>query len=302
MQILPKKLGCKLLKFREVLQENYQKIGLKLINTLAQAGHYEIRGGSYGENARHQYDSYLHRDHNADRPSVIFLYGGNWQSGSRHDYRFVADTLCNLGFDAYIPDYRLYPEVKFEQILEDSRRAVNKIMAGIAQGPVFLMGHSAGAQIGALLTLDERLLDQTERIRGFVGLAGPYDFYPFTEDAHWDLFGNEASYPDSQPVNFVHGAAPPLYLLHGEVDKRVRRGHSKSLMEKQIACGGRASREVYEGLGHVEILLSFTRWHRHKSRVVRDLNCFISTQCKPEHLLDREPGIEPGVASSSKTG
>jgi acetyl esterase/lipase len=263
------------LKFNDVIKGHYQKLGLHLINGLARGAQYRVARRNYGDNHRHQYDCYLHRDNDDSRPKIIFLYGGNWQSGSRGDYRFVADTLCNLGFDVFVPDYRLYPEARFEQIIEDTSRAVDVIMADIISGPVFMMGHSAGAQIGALLTLNKTLLQSPERIRGFIGLAGPYDFYPFTEDSHWDLFAPEEKYPESQPVNFVTRDAPPLYLLHGESDKRVRRGHSKSLMEKQREAGGRASRKVYENMGHVDILLSFSRIHRRKSQVVKDINDFI---------------------------
>jgi len=263
------------LKFNDVIKVHYQKLGLHLINVLAQGTHYRVVRRNYGDNHRHQYDCYLHKDNDDSRPKIIFLYGGNWQSGSRGDYRFVADTLCNLGFDVFVPDYRLYPEARFEQIIEDTSRAVNAIMTDIRKGPVFVMGHSSGAQLGALLTLNKTLLQSPERIRGFIGLAGPYDFYPFTEDSHWDLFAPAEKYPESQPVNFVTRDAPPLYLLHGETDKRVRRGHSKSLMEKQRQAGGRASREVYENMGHVDIILSFSRIHRRKSQVVKDINDFI---------------------------
>lgn len=263
------------MKFNDVIRVHYQKLGLQLINVLAQGTHYRVTRRNYGDNHRHQYDCYLHKDNDDSRPKIIFLYGGNWQSGSRGDYRFVADTLCNLGFDVFVPDYRLYPEARFEQIIEDTSRAVNAIMTDILKGPVFVMGHSSGAQLGALLTLNKTLLQSPERIRGFIGLAGPYDFYPFTEDSHWDLFAPEEKYPESQPVNYVTRDAPPLYLLHGETDKRVRRGHSKSLMEKQRQAGGRASREVYENMGHVDIILSFSRIHRRKSQVVKDINNFI---------------------------
>ena len=140
-----------------------------------------------------------------------------------------------------------------------------------------LMGHSAGAQLAALLTLDTSLLEDSSRLKGCVGLAGPYDFFPFTEDSHWDLFAPEAHYRQSQPVNFVRHDAPPLYLLHGEDDRRVRRGHSKSLMEKQQAAGGIASREVYPGMTHIGIVLAFSRLHRRKSRVVADVRHFIDS-------------------------
>ena len=114
-----------------------------------------------------------------------------------------------------------------------------------------------------------------------IGLAGPYDFYPYTEEVHWDLFAPVEAYPASQPVNFVREDAPPMLLLHGREDTRVRRGHSKSLMEKQQAIGGKAAREVYDNLGHVGIILSFTRMHRRKSKVVTDLEQFVM-QHKPK--------------------
>ncbi|MDZ7686259.1 MAG: prolyl oligopeptidase family serine peptidase [Gammaproteobacteria bacterium] len=105
----------------------------------------------------------------------------------------------------------------------------------------------------------------------------PTDFYPFTEDDHWHLFGPEEHYPASQPVNYVRADAPPLYLLHGREDQRVRRGHSKSLMEKQRAAGGIADREVYDDLGHIQIILEFIRTRRKASPVVADVRAFLES-------------------------
>lgn len=257
-----------------------QGLGLLLVNAIARSVPTVRESVPYGDAPRHHLDWYRHPD-GAPRPTVVFFYGGNWRSGRRRDYRFVADTLLTLGCDAVIPDYRLYPHVRFPDILEDARRALQAVLERLPDDrPLVLMGHSAGAQIGALLTLDERLLCSNERIAGFVGLAGPYDFYPFTEDDHWELFGPEEAYPASQPVNFVRPDAPPLYLLHGAEDRRVRRGHSKSLMEKQRAAGGVAEREVYAGMGHVEIVVAFTRLHRHRSPVVRDVGRFLAESAR----------------------
>ncbi|MCZ6675435.1 MAG: alpha/beta hydrolase [Verrucomicrobia bacterium] len=264
------------MKYKEFIQDLSQIAGLKVINTIARSADYVLRERSYGNNPRHRYDCYLHKINIGNRPKIIFLYGGNWRSGARRDYRFVADSFCSLGFDVFIPDYRLYPEVRFGQILGDIRVAVDDIMASITDGPIFLVGHSAGAQLGALLTLNERLLQSPQRITGFVGMAGPYDFFPYTEDFHWELFAPAEKYPESQPVNFVRPDAPPLYLLHGKEDKRVRRGHSKSLMEKQRDAGGEASRKVYNGMGHTDIIVSLSRIYRGKSEVLRDINHFIS--------------------------
>lgn len=256
----------------------WQRLGLFAINALARSVpsvptvREQVR---YGSQPRHHLDCYRHAD-DVTRPTVVFFYGGNWQSGRRQDYRFVADTLMTLGCDVVIPDYRLYPHVRFADILKDACQAVETVLARLPDDrPLLLMGHSAGAQLGALLTLDASLLSDNQRIAGFIGLAGPYDFYPFTEDEHWELFGPEEAYPASQPVNFVRPDAAPLCLLHGEIDQRVRRGHSKSLMQKQQAVRGIAQREVYPDMGHVDILLQFTRLHRRRSKVVRDVGRFI---------------------------
>jgi len=275
------------LKISNLIADSVQLAGLQIINALARSGGYSVqRGISYGPYDRNQLDHYVRDNTPADeiqtRPLILFFYGGSWQSGNRRNYRFVADTLCAMGCDVVIPDYRLYPEVRFSDMLEDVRLAALWILESGQiddRRPIFIMGHSAGAQLGSVLCLNRELLSHIDniesRIAAFIGLAGLYDFYPFTEKSHWDLFAPEDEYPLSQAVNFVRQDAPPLYLLHGKEDLTVRRGQSKSLMEKQIAVGGQASREVYEGVGHVDLVVSFSVFHRRNNRVIENIKNFI---------------------------
>ena len=264
---------------KERIARLYQFLGLGLINTLARSGRYQRRSDiCYGDKSRNKLDYYLLKG-DPNRPTVLFFYGGNWRSGAKEDYRFVADTLVNHGYNVVIPDYRLYPLVRFAQIQEDAIDATRWVVQHIpGDQPIYLMGHSAGAQLGALICLNKSLLadEAARRIKGFIGLAGPYDFYPFTEEDHWDLFSPEESYPQSQAVNYVREDGPPMYLLHGEDDTRVRRGHSKSLMEKVQAVVGRAAREVYTNTGHVDIILGFSPLHRRTSPVIRDIIRFLT--------------------------
>ena len=250
-----------------------QLIGLRLLNLMARSGGYRIETHAYGPGTRQQFDWYV-----VDKSltTVIFYYGGNWRSGRRQDYRFVADTLCQMGVNVMLPDFPLYPAHRFPEILEGVVQATDHFMEEVATDvPVILMGHSSGAQKAALLALDHSLLSSSERVRAMIGLSGPYDFFPFTEDDHWDLFSPAENYPRSQPVNYVRPGAPPLYLLHGREDQRVRRGHSKSLMEKQQAVGGVAIREVYNRMGHIDTVVSFSRMHRRNSQLIRDIHSFI---------------------------
>src|SRR3712207_3414863 len=126
----------------------------------------------------------------SDLKVVVFFYGGRWESGDRGDYLFAAQGLVSQGFVAVVPDYRLHPEVGFAGFMADGAAAVRWVrdnIAGFGGDPaqIFLMGHSAGAHIAALLALDERwLADQglpRGTVRGAIGLAGPYDFLPLSD-------------------------------------------------------------------------------------------------------------------------
>ena len=106
---------------------------------------------------------YLRAESASPAPVVVFIYGGGWKDGDKADYRFVAAALAARGFLTVVPDYRLYPEVRFPVFLQDNAAAVAWTRANIARyggdpRQIFLMGHSAGAYNAAMLTLDRQWL------------------------------------------------------------------------------------------------------------------------------------------------
>ena len=261
-----------MLKFAKL----YEKAGLFTLNLLANFGGHNVRKIGSDEQGDLQADYYFV---DKDAATVVFFHGGNWRSYKKEDYRFVADTLCSMGVNVLIPDLLKYPEYRFTAILEKASFLMDWLLDFLdIKNDIFLMGHSSGAQIAALIALNRELSSPGRNIVGMIGLSGPYDFFPFSDSDHWDLFGPEENYPASQPVNFVNNLSPELYLLHGASDERVRRGNSKSLMEKQLSAGGSASREVYYKMGHADTILSFSRLHRRKNRLVRDIQYFINTR------------------------
>ena len=144
----------------------------------------QLRNISYGSDDRNKYDLYLPADEAADTPIILFFYGGSWENGKRADFRFVGNALADAGIIAAIPDYRVYPEVVFPAFVQDAARAFAAVHRRFGSSrPVFVMGHSAGAHIAALLALDPRYLrqvglDNCNDVAGLIGLAGPYDFLP----------------------------------------------------------------------------------------------------------------------------
>jgi len=233
------------------------------INALSPSGHYtEQAGQAYGDDPRQQLDLYRPTSVAADAPVVVFFYGNGWREAARADFEFVGSALAEDGIIVVVPDYRAYPEVSFPAFVEDGAAAVRWAMDnidGVADGvrPLYLMGHSAGAHIAAMLSLDPQYLaavaDPPPPLAGFIGLSGPYDFLPLDEGYLQQVFPEDTR-PQSQPIEFVSAAAPRTLLVHGTDDKRVLPEHSQRLAQRLEEEGVPVTLRLYDGTGHVRVV------------------------------------------------
>ncbi len=237
--------------------------GLVVVNSLASFDNYTaVENIAYGQHPLNRLSLYL--PENKSKATIIFFYGGCWggcETLNKEEYLFVAQALTAKGFTVVIPDYRRHPEVKFAVIMHDAAYAVQWVKDHIADyggdpKQLFLMGHSAGAHIAAMLTLDESYLtpETYHAIKGFIGLAGPYDFLPFTDAYQKVVFGPKENYPKTQPVNFVDGTEPPLLLLYGNDDDTVKQVNIESLTQIVKRKGGCVKSYRYDNLGHAALL------------------------------------------------
>lgn len=195
----------------------------------------------------------------ADAPVVVFFYGGSWQSGKREGYRFVGRKLAEHGALVVIPDYRKAPKPNFPGYMDDAAQAVRWARDharewGGDPDRLFVAGHSAGAQIAALLGTDARYLGaqgiETRTLSGVIGLSGPYDF-SITGDLV-GVFGRDpALWPRAQAVNFVDGDEPPFLLVHGTGDRVVESVDSEQLAQRLRAARVPVRLLMLPGAGHL---------------------------------------------------
>src|SRR6185503_7049357 len=179
-----------------------------IANSATLTGHYDrSTDHSYGPESRQKLDVYSPKDAQA-RPVVVFFYGGSWTTGRRGLYRFVGAALAERGIVTVLPDYRLYPQVKFPLFLDDGALAVAWVQKhaqefGGDPHRIVLMGHSAGGHEAAFLAYDHQLLQKAgahpEWIVGLVGLSGPYALEPDTKVLN-TIFANPYTPADWQPV------------------------------------------------------------------------------------------------------
>ncbi len=258
--------------------------GLKVINKLATSDDHQVfTDVVYDENSNNKLDIYIPKKQKT-KATLVFFYGGCWGNCTdynKSDYLFVADTLNKQGYAVIIPDYRQYPDVKFSTLIQDTSLAVKWTIKniknyGAEDDKLFLMGHSSGAHIAAMLADNEQYLgDELPHINGFIGLAGPYDFYPFTDDYMYDLFSPENDYFNAMPINFVNGNEPPHLIMHGLKDHTVFLHNPNNLTEKLQANGIETTKILLEDMSHAKILVSLSKPFRKKSPVLKHIVEFV---------------------------
>jgi acetyl esterase/lipase len=258
--------------------------GLKVINSLAKSKEFEsYLNVPYADKKNNDLNLYVPKNLEV-KATVVFFYGGCWGHCSqlnKDDYLFVVDTLIQQGYAVVVPDYRKFPKVGFTEIIQDAKLATLWTLQhlkdyGVDNKNIFLMGHSAGAHMAAMLVDDEKFLgEDLNKINGFIGLAGPYDFYPFTAQYMYELFSPENNYFNALPINFINGNEPPHLLLQGKTDKSVFVHNSVNLGEKLSQYSSDHKVILYEKMSHSKIILGLSRPLRNRLTVLNDINDFI---------------------------
>ena len=235
----------------------------------------------FGTHPRQRLDIYAPRERAMRAPVLVFFYGGNWDSGDRHDYGFAGRAFAELGYVTVLPDYHHTHERPYPAFMEDAAAALAWVRARIADHGgdperIAVAGHSAGAYIAVTLALDPRW-GAAAAIRAGIGLAGPYDFLPFDSPVTRRTFGHVADLPATQPVNHVSAGAPPLLLVSGEADTTVSPRHSKELAARLGEAGAKAELILYPGITHTGPLKALARPFRTHAPVLRDVAAFLGT-------------------------
>ena len=264
--------------------------GSRLINALTpSSGYVETHDIAYGEGPRRTLDVYRPASlaSGAKAPVVVFCFGGSWRTGSKADYRFVADALTSQGIVTVIADYRLYPEVAYPEFIDDTAAAVAWTFHEIERyggdsKRIFVAGHSAGAYNAAMVAFDARWLARygikLDQLRGFVGLAGPYNFLPIQDEGGKQGFDWPRTPPDSQPINHVTRDSIPSLLIAAKNDSFVYpEVNTEPMAEHLRAAGAEVTVDIHGGVSHVTLVGAMSRPLRALAPVAKEFTDFVLT-------------------------
>ena len=175
-------------------------------------------------------------------PVVFWIHGGGWQTGDKTSVQLKPQAFMDKGFVFVSTNYRLLPQVDMGTIVRDIAKSIRWVHDHIAEyggdpQRLFIMGHSAGAQLAALVCTDDRYLKaeglSLAIIKGCVPVDGDtYDVPAIIETAetrrrvhgqpqlklgHREKFGNDpAKHRDFSAVTHVakDKGIPPFLIMH----------------------------------------------------------------------------------------
>lgn len=175
-------------------------------------------------------------------PVVFWIHGGGWQTGDKSGVKHKPQAFVKRGFVFVSTNYRLLPDVDMETIFRDVAKSLGWVERHIAEyggdpQRILVMGHSAGAQLAALISIDDRYLKAEgvplSVIKGCVPVDGDtYDVPAIIETAetrrrvhgqsqpkfgHREKFGNDpAKHRDYSAVTHVAKGKgiPPFLVLY----------------------------------------------------------------------------------------
>jgi acetyl esterase/lipase len=253
--------------------------------TVPRWGYRVQRDFPYGPAPRQRFDLYLPKALTAPASIVLFFYGGAFRAGRKSEYRVVGEALASNGIIAAVADYRIYPEARFPDFLEDGAKALAVIHARASEfggdpARIFLAGHSAGAYISVMLAANPAYLRDANAdpswIRGVIAIAGRYHELPINDALIRDTFRGPAR-PETRPATFITGKCPPMLLVAGSRESsEVLESHSK-LAAHLKDHASEVDEITYPNIGHIGIMLALAPGFRDSTPLRDDIARFVAT-------------------------
>ncbi|MGA8027291.1 MAG: alpha/beta hydrolase [Bryobacteraceae bacterium] len=201
-------------------------------------------------------------------PAVLLIHGGSWSSLDKSTMSGMGKFLAHHGFVAFSVDYRLFhgTQNRWPAQLDDVQRAVRWVRAnapkyGVDPERIGSFGHSAGAQLAALLGMedtrdnsDPTLAKYSSRVQAVVEVSGPTDLTTVGNDPDGlaflaNFFGTSHSkhqevWRDASPafqVSKHKNELAPFLIVHGSQDPDVPISQAQELFKKLKSAGATVS-------------------------------------------------------------
>lgn len=223
-----------------------------------------LQGGGYADN-KDRLDLYL-PEGRTNVPVIVSYYGGALTAGDKNEHAFVGRRFASAGIATVVVNYRLSPGVTHPAHIGDAAASFAWVKRHISEcggnaDRIFVIGHSAGAYLAALLSTDERYLAahklSLRDIRGAVPVSAFYwvertGVAPDRDQSVWGT--DQRVWVDASPAHHLHTRVPPMLILYADGDEDWRRQQNVEVAQAIKAAGSsNVTLAMIKGRTHMSI-------------------------------------------------
>lgn len=186
-----------------------------------------------------------------DFTTIVWFHGGGITGGNKH----IPEEWKEKGFCVIAANYRLHPQAKNPEYIEDAAAAVawafkNIEKYGGSPDKIIVSGHSAGGYLASMIGLDKSYLSAHQIDANKIAALIPFSGHTIT---HFTI-RKEMGFTETQPVTdrfaplfHVRKDAPPLYLITGGREiEMLGRYEENAYLHRMMKVAGHQQTYLYE--------------------------------------------------------
>ncbi|CUK03341.1 Carboxylesterase NlhH [Ruegeria denitrificans] len=216
---------------------------------------------SYGDGTAQVLDFFPAKG--AGAPLHVFIHGGYWQALSQNESAMMAPALVEAEQSFATLNYTLAPEARIGDMIEECRDALLWMAAnapdlGFDPSRITLSGHSAGAQLAAMVmaTSADELARAGLRVRDVILISGVYDLEPISLTTVNDpLQLTPVEIHDLSPILHLPAPGPRYHVTVAERDTPEFIRQSRDYAELLRKAGHSVSFDLKKGMQHFDIIM-----------------------------------------------
>lgn len=232
-------------------------------------------------------DVYAPRKSATPRPVLIFIHGGNWNSGRKETYRLLGRNFARKGIVTVVIDYPIGPTIQYDDMARAAAESVkwatkNIHTYGGDPSRLFVSGHSAGGHLAALISLDDQYFEELSLSSPLSGVvlidAAGLDMYSYLteknygpENTYMQTFSTDPSvWKKASPRYHLEGELPPMLIYRGSQTYPSIEKSTEAFMTDYRKEVPNAHYRVLKGKKHVGMITSFfLPWYSLYTPIVR---------------------------------
>lgn len=219
---------------------------------------------------RHRLDVYYPGDDKISEV-LVFIHGGSWSRGDKDIYSKLGDLLATKGIVSVLINYRLAPQVMIEKMAMDCASAVKWVQENISNyngdpSKIYLMGHSAGGHLAALITMNPEFFETIkikDAIKGCILLdAFGLNIHtllhehqtPYNYMLHQVFTADPEQWERGSPANFIDKIDVPFLVFVGDKTYPFIMLDNGMFVEKMEKAGKSIQWEIIKGKSHYQMI------------------------------------------------